>query len=628
MLAARGRRPDDVFHFAFATSNLDKGGAAEIDSEYRPYESDTVRVGVRVPILYLRTTLGRARDWAFDPEFDTSRTCGKRHIAEDSLNGVIRWSVEHRVPVLFTLNGGIWADSACDVPEWDINDHLEEDVANCQWNQNNEVMPDDYLRHLPGSQDAPELARALTLNVHADLVRRYKRRNLQQAAAVIREFARAHPELFIGVNLDPDVYMNPFFDGAQWYDYNPGTLQQFREWLRGTGPYALRRRGDGPDLRAYRRAAPMTLAQVNQLARTRFASWDAVDPPRAFSPPDVMLKTPWATVWEQFRRHVVDLHYDELSQWVADAGIDPGKIFSSQGFNAPGKFIEPFPLSIDSPPKNYDTGGMSVQGAVPAHGHLGAILYGESAIDNIRMEGRETLFREFRDVDPGWAVVEYNTADVSRPAELPDAARGYRGLRDIANHGARFVSPMAWNGSPGSVAGEPGFAAYTSYRGAPLERAVRAMMVSRANLPRQARMWGFGLGLARDDDGWKAQRPASSQPADGALRLKFSRGRARLDSPPALDFSTANLDALVLGIEDLPSDLTVEVLARDRNATVWRRIVERTSLPGVGRVRGGYVVPLPHSTRQVEQLRLILASRERDSLDLQRIVLYPALAPR
>ena len=106
-------------------------------------------------------------------------------------------------------------------------------------------MADDYLKDLPGSQAAPELARALTLNVYASEVRRLKRRNLQQAAQPIVAFMREHPDLFVGVNLDPDVYINPFFSETQWYDYNPGTLRQFREWLAGAGPYAgapLRRR--------------------------------------------------------------------------------------------------------------------------------------------------------------------------------------------------------------------------------------------------------------------------------------------------------------------------------------------------------------------------------------------------
>ena len=40
------------------------------------------------------------------------------------------------------------------------------------------------------------------------------------------------------MNLDPDTYLNPFFEEKQWYDYNPGTLRQFRQWLAGSGPYA------------------------------------------------------------------------------------------------------------------------------------------------------------------------------------------------------------------------------------------------------------------------------------------------------------------------------------------------------------------------------------------------------
>ena len=93
-------------------------------------------------------------------------------------------------------------------------------------------MPDDYLKNLPGSQDAPELARSLTFNVYARDVRHYKKRNLQQAAQLIVAFMRAHPELFVGVTLDPDTYINPFFDEKQWYDYNPGTLRQFRAVAR------------------------------------------------------------------------------------------------------------------------------------------------------------------------------------------------------------------------------------------------------------------------------------------------------------------------------------------------------------------------------------------------------------
>src|SRR6266581_1385304 len=214
------------FYIIPALSAIGLGGATELDTAYTEYLSPTFRVGMRVPILYLRTTLGAARDWVFDPNWDIEKRCGERRIAEDSLSMTMSHAIAHKLPVLFTLNGGVWADAGCDVPDWDVNDHLEQDIANCQWNEKNEVMPDDFLKHLTGSMDAPELARTLTFNAYATQNRNYKRRNLQAAARLVVAFAHEHPELFIGIALDADTYLNPFFDEKQWYDYNPGTLKQ------------------------------------------------------------------------------------------------------------------------------------------------------------------------------------------------------------------------------------------------------------------------------------------------------------------------------------------------------------------------------------------------------------------
>jgi hypothetical protein len=400
-------------------------------------------------------------------------------------------------------------------------------------------------------------------------------------------------------------------------------VRQFRDWLQGSGPYAGRRLAGLPNLSKYRIAVPYTLDAINEMSGRRFQKWADVDPPRIFKPEQTMLKTPWAAVWERFRRHIVDLHYDELSQWVAETGIDDARIYSSQGFNPPGPAIEPFPVRLDSPPKNYDTGGMSVQGSVPARGHLGAILYGESAVDNIRMEGKESLFRVFRDFDPDWAVVEYNTATFQAPQTLPDAARAYRGLREIINHGGRLVSPMAWNGSPGTSVGQPGFVAYTSYRASPLEIAARNLMVHRANLPRQARLWGFGFGTVRDADGWRAGRSTRLEATNYGLRVTLRRGRAWLDSPAALDFRTDRLDLVVLAIKDAPADLTISVQGRERDQEIWRPLTEPRQVTELPSVAAGYLVSMPHSKRMLEQLRLVFDSKAGGTMTFERIALYP-----
>ena len=470
---------------------------------------------MRVPILYLRTTLGAGHDWTFDPDWNVERRCGERRIAEDSLSAVIDYSIAHKLPVLFTLNGGIWADAACDVPDWDVNDHLEADKANCQWNEKGEVMPDDYLKNLAGASDSPELARSLTFNVYAAQNRHYKKRNLQAAGRLVAAFANAHPDLFAGVNLDPDTYMNPFFGETQWYDYNPGTLRQFRHWLAGTGPYAGKGGPDVPDLSRYRRAHPLTLAEVRKLAGKSFATWEKVDPPRTFAREGKPFwEDPWMHEWEVFRRHLVHLHYDDMAQWLADTGVPTARIFSAQGFIAPHEPAFPFALRLDSPTKNYDSGGMSVEGAIPRDGHLGAIVYGASALNDIRVEGDANLFATFHQMDPGWAVVEFNTADFRTAGELPTYAMGYRSLREMFNYGARFASPMAWNGSNGIYAGQPGYVSFMAWRNTPLEEAMRDFAVSHAYVPLGARLWTFGsakLCRFRRMDGRKWHDAAAGQ---------------------------------------------------------------------------------------------------------------------
>src|SRR5439155_873965 len=128
---AQGSSPS--FYLLPALSGIQLGGAQQLDTHYSPYLSRTMKVGMRVPILYLRTTKGAANDYAFDPAWDIERRCGERRIAEDSLAATLDHAKAKKLPVLITLNGGIWADAACDIPAWDINDKLKQDVANCQW---------------------------------------------------------------------------------------------------------------------------------------------------------------------------------------------------------------------------------------------------------------------------------------------------------------------------------------------------------------------------------------------------------------------------------------------------------------------------------------------------------------
>jgi hypothetical protein len=620
-------RSTTPFYVLPALSGIDLNGASELDWIYEPYRSPTVRAGFRVPILYLRMTKGAGQDWVFDPDWDATRRCGARRIGDDSLTTVLAHSSSKSLPVLVTLNGGIWADAYCDVPAWDVNDHLEADVANDQWNDRNEVMPDDYLKHLPGSMEAPELARSLTFNVYAAKVRHYKKRNLQQAGRILADFARAHPDLFVGVGLDPDTYMNPFFEGKQWYDYNPGTLRQFREWLAGAGPYAGKPEPGVPDLSAYRRAKPLTLADVNRIAGQKWRTWQEVDPPRRFPAEGArpFWKDPWVAEWEVFRRHLVHLHYDELAQWLVEVGIAPDRIWSAQGLMAPQPGAMPFAIDIVSPPRNFDSGGMSVRGAKPALGHLGVILYGEAAVNDVRMENGQSLFMTLAQIDPRWAVVEYNTSDLRHPETPPGYAAGYRGLRDLWNFGARYVSPMAWNGSNGLAAGQPGYTTFTAWRNTPLEEAAREFMLTRAGLPLGSLLYTFGTPVFADGDGWTAEIGGLAL-GKGFVRLDpDANGRVVVTSPKGLPPAVRDAQTFVLGLDAGAGLRRVRVQGRRASDLGWETLAEAAG-PALRETAAGVAVTRNAGARtaQWDQLRIEMAFVSNTGRVLQRIAAIPA----
>jgi hypothetical protein len=622
----RADRASESFYLVPALSGVASGGAYGLDTWYSAYVSATTRIGMRVPILPLRATRGAAGDWEFDPDFDVTRRHGARSVVDDALSTVLVHARDARIPVLVTLNGGIWSDASGTCPQWDLVDRLEEDPANCQWNERDEVMPDDWLAHLPGSQASPELARALTLNVYAHDVRRYKKRNVQAAASRIAQFMRADPDLVIGVNLDPDVYINPFFAEAQWYDYNPGTLAQFRHWLRASGPYAGEG-GDGlPDLRGLARDPPLALDGVRALARRPFAGWDDVDPPRVLSrdPAHPYWRDPWVREWETFRRHLVALHYDELARWVIEAGVPGDRVWSSQGLMAPAGDAMPLALRIDSPVKNHDSGGVSIAGSKPRDAHLGAIVYGAAATNTMPMENGRTLYAMLAALDPGFALVEFNTADLRDPARQPTYAQAYRALRDAWNAGARFVSPMAWNGANGLHAGEPGYVSYTAWRNTPLEEAARDFLLARSGLPRGSRLWTFGTQVHADDDGWQVER-GIVQTLRGALALAPDReGVIVLRSPHDLALA-AQMLTIVVGATD---DADVRVIAIDvqpaPGAPWWP--LARVEANSTLRTAAGRVLDcaVPEATGPIDALRVTLVGSGGAAVTLERVAILCA----
>ena len=277
--------------------------------------------------------------------------------------------------------------------------------------------------------------------------------------------------------------------------------------------------------------------------------------------------------WEMFRRHLVTLHYDELAQWLIDTGIPGDRIWSSQGLMAPSEGCMPLALAESSPVRNYDSGGVSIEGSKPRNAHLGGIVYGPAATNDMPMENGRSLYATLADIDPGFGVVEFNTADLREPGTDPDYALAYRALRDLWNAGARFVSPMAWNGSSGLAKGTPGYAAHTAWRNTPLEEATLDFLLARAGLPRGSQLWTFGTQHHADDDGWTA-RLGSFVTAPGRIVLApDAQGRVALESPAELRIDPRRIATIVAGLPDDRDPEEIRVLLRSG------AVIELTGVP-------------------------------------------------
>ncbi|MDP2827013.1 MAG: hypothetical protein Q8O37_00240 [Sulfuricellaceae bacterium] len=482
-----------------------------------------VEVGIRARTEYLRTTLGRDKDFLFDPAFpDRLRDRGgDLTMTGGGLRELLATALRYKAPMLITLDGGVWADAKFSYPEVDVVDFLETDPATVQWNQFGRPEADDALEHLPGATKSPQLARMMSLNRYNRKFMGYKKRNLQAAIREIVQFMRKHPQIYIAVNLDPDQYINPWFYQTQWYDYNPDTLRQFREWLFHLEAYA-----DDAEMASRRHEPKLTLAQVNQLAKNNWKTIAEVDPPRGTP----NYQDPWQQIWTQFKRHLVARHYDDLAEWATQAGLPEDRIFTSQ------TFIQTDVASkVNDPATGWtDQAGVSIEGAKPRKGRLGAILYGPASRNEGTPRSGRSLIQNIRDADPEWGVVEFHPASFALPDKLPTHAESYSTLLNLINGGAHFLSPM-WGSYAGDRTVHPEhFKAYDAMEGSAFEyqfvwwlREMRAFPVGNLFYP-------FGNAQVKSSDGWLAGKGAMIELQPGHVTLS-GRGRQLSLVSPVLD---------------------------------------------------------------------------------------------
>jgi hypothetical protein len=219
---------------------------------------------------------------------------------------------------------------------------------------------------------------------------------------------------------------------------------------------------------------------------------------------------------------------------------------------------------------------------------------------------------------------------------------------------------MAWNGSNGLFAGQPGFVPYTSWLNTPFEEAAKDFMLARAGLSPRARLWTFGAAAHADADGWQAEvGTLAARP--GHVVLTASDGRVVLRSPRELALTARGFDRLVLGFvaaaspagsasgaeatvaplavrrgfvgaaagtplpPHFPVRLRVDVRAGETGP--WQRVADIADASKVARAPAGLVVPLtlPATPRgaTVDRLRIEFEFADAPA-PLSRIALLPS----
>jgi hypothetical protein len=243
------------------------------------------------------------------------------------------------------------------------------------------------------------------------------------------------------------------------------------------------------------------------------------------------------------------------------------------------------------------------------------------------MDNGKSLFATLAAIDPKWAVVEYNTADLRSPQGTPTYAAAYRSLRDLWNFGARYVSPMAWNGSNGINAGKPGFSNFTAWRNTPLEEAARDFMLARAGLPPGTPLWTFGTPAHEDGDGWTPDVGAIRL-GHGLLRLEPDRNRrVAIVSPAELPEAAGRAETFVLGLEPDAGLRRVRIQGRRTAESGWETLADAISADNAGwrHTAAGVVIGRTGIARpeRYTQVRIELTFAATTTRALTRVALLP-----
>ncbi len=270
-------------------------------------------------------------------------------------------------PVLFHMNGGNWGQASSTDPNISA---MRNNFSNCQWDQAGWCPPikynngpnDRFWSFWPGSE-----------------WEQFRERNIKQALNVIYTWWQDNPDLLAGFSTDSEIHLNyGKFEAAHpgyrsYFDYNNGTIAQYREWAM----------------------ANWTLQAFNAKCGTGFATWNDVDAPRSVGVVGVEGNAWWET-WTDFRIwHVTEAGKRQCS-WINQSGFPREMIWHHQIFSKPGddesRYVRCDPL----------------QTAINPYCKVGVTRYDWISPQNWHSLGQLALNDGSGDTIPSWGIFEWN----------------------------------------------------------------------------------------------------------------------------------------------------------------------------------------------------------------------------
>lgn len=394
------------------------------------------RVGIEATCIPFIHCKGMSDDYSFDPgppDGGPELPPGQSNM----MNPVLNYASEYGVPIGYCFNATQWS-YPFDIPSWSLPYHLlnrqlsSEKISgyyNGMWNQHNEypIIGGDP------SNDPPSILRYWTLSFRdcddpdAPRYKHYWERNHRQALSILSQFNKNHPDLLIDISGENEVsFPTPNdkdeYDVPQFGDYNPLSIQDFRE-------YEQLRFGD--------------IGGFNQAFNTEFATWEDIDPPRYYPDdprPLPFMQNPgprgdwdWLSEgnayfleWTEFKIQQVKEFEQKFADIALEEGIPPDKLFSHQIGrinNLYGDFY-----NLCSPLSTADLMGAS----------LGITHYGSPTWSG-------DLYSQCFDLNANWGIFEFN------PHCSNNYWNNYNELHRIFTEGCHIVVFNEWDPQPSTI---------------------------------------------------------------------------------------------------------------------------------------------------------------------------------